>query len=156
MHTLVPTLVSTIPTVRLCLIFIIVFLIVRLYITRSPLLSLPPGPFGIPLLGFLPFLGQDFHFTLTQLSQRFGPIYQIFLGSKRIVVISDSQIIRQAFRLQVFSGRPDTELTKILQGYGTSPFCSLFQFIKLSVPYQVMKTFPVKLCFDTFLCFHYT
>ncbi|CAG2109497.1 unnamed protein product [Medioppia subpectinata] len=119
MHTLVPTLVATLPTVRLCLIFIIVFLIVRLSIKRSHLLPLPPGPFGVPVLGFLPFLGQNyFHITLTDLSKRFGPIYQIFLGNKRIVVINDTNIIREAFRLQVFSGRPDTELTKILQGYG--------------------------------------
>jgi hypothetical protein len=72
----------------------------------------------------LPFLGHDFHFTLTNLSKRFGPMYQIFLGSKRIVVINDSQIIREAFRLPVFSGRPDTELTKILQGYGESNILS--------------------------------
>ena len=146
MHTLVPTLVSILPTVRLCLIFIIVFLIVRLFITRSPLLPLPPGPFGIPLLGFLPFLGQDFHFTLTQLSQRFGPIYQIFLGSKRIVVISDTQIIRQAFRLQVFSGRPDTELTKILQGYGMFTLINLpLILFKLTLLKTFLRYFVSKL-----------
>jgi hypothetical protein len=135
MNNLVPTLVLTLPTVRLCLIFIIVLLFVRLCIIRSPLLPLPPGPFGIPFLGFLPFLGQDFHFTLTNLSKRFGPMYQIFLGSKRIVVINDSQIIREAFRLPVFSGRPDTELTKILQGYGEFYILSLFscqQFFTIS------------------------
>ncbi|XP_054166973.1 cytochrome P450 18a1-like [Oppia nitens] len=118
MQTLVPSLVLTLPTVRLFLIFIIVLLIVRLLIQRPNLLPLPPGPRSIPFLGFLPFLGQEFHLTLTQFSNAFGPMYQIFLGSKRIVVISDSHIIRKAFRLQVFSGRPDTELTRILQGYG--------------------------------------
>ena len=139
MYSLVPILVSTLPTVRLCLIFIIVFLIVRLYITRTSLLPLPPGPKGIPLLGFLPFLGQDFHFTLTNLSKRFGPMYQIFLGSKRIVVISDTQIIRQAFRLQVFSGRPDTELTKILQGYGKSAIFHIRFFLSNFVTVLVLS-----------------
>lgn len=61
---------------------------------------------------------KDFHLTLTNLSHKYGPIYQIFLGSKRVVVINDAKIIKQAFRLPVFSGRPDTELTRILQGYG--------------------------------------
>jgi hypothetical protein len=87
-------------------------------------LPLPPGPRGVPFLGFLPFLDKDFHVTLTSLSQKFGPVYQIFLGNNRVVVLNDAKLVREAFRQPVFSGRPDTELTKILQGYGMlSSFC---------------------------------
>lgn len=104
---------------RLCLVFVTVFLAVRLFLQRRPpRLLTPPGPRGLPFLGFLPFLDKDFHLTLTRLSYKFGPVYQIFLGGKRVVVLNDARIVRQAFRQPVFSGRPDTELTKILQGYG--------------------------------------
>ncbi|XP_029844575.2 cytochrome P450 18a1 [Ixodes scapularis] len=78
----------------------------------------PPGPRGLPLVGFLPFLGKDFHRTLQTLAAVYGPVYQIFLGSKRVVVISDHKLVRRAFSQAAFSGRPDTELTKLLQGYG--------------------------------------
>lgn len=83
-----------------------------------PSLKLPPGPTGLPFLGYLPFLGPEIHLTLTSLSQRFGPIYQIFLGGIRVVVLNDAALVRQAFKQTVFSGRPDTQLTRILQGYG--------------------------------------
>lgn len=97
---------------------IILVLVFRLYCKRRKLLPLPPGPYGVPFLGFLPFLGQDFHLTLTNLSKSYGPIFQIFLGNNRIVVINDPIIIREAFRKSVFAGRPSTQLTKILKGYG--------------------------------------
>lgn len=107
-------------SLRLGLIFTIVVLLARLYFLKGPehLRNLPPGPRGVPILGFLPFLNSEFHLTLTKLSEKFGPIYQIYLGRKRVVVLNDSKLVREAFRQQVFSGRPDTELTKLLQGYG--------------------------------------
>jgi len=81
-------------------------------------LKLPPGPTGLPFLGYLPFVGREIHLTLTSLSERYGPIYQIFLGGIRVVVLNDASLVRQAFKQPVFSGRPDTQLTRILQGYG--------------------------------------
>lgn len=87
----------------------------RNYLTS---LKLPPGPTGLPFLGYLPFMSQEVHVTLTQLSERYGPIYQIYLGGIRVVVLNDASLVRQAFKQPVFSGRPDTQLTRILQGYG--------------------------------------
>lgn len=119
MLTLVLTLVLPVSFVRACLISLLLFLLIKLYLSpRSRSLPLPPGPFGVPLLGFLPFITEDFHVTLTKLVERYGSIYQIFLGNKRVVVLSDARLIKEAFRQPVFSGRPDTELTRILQGYG--------------------------------------
>lgn len=107
MQFLVLHLVSLLPTVRIILIFINLLLFVRLLITRSSILPLSPGPLCLPLVGFLPFLGRDIHLTLTKLTRKFGPIYQVFLGNERIV-LSDSSVVRESFQQQVFSGRPDT------------------------------------------------
>lgn len=90
-------------------------------LASSPLvkhLRLPPGPKGLPFVGYLPFVSNEIHLTLTSLSDRYGPIYQIFLGGIRVVVLNDASLVRQAFKQPVFSGRPDTQLTRILQGYG--------------------------------------
>lgn len=90
-------------------------------LASSPLLKhlkLPPGPMGLPFVGYMPFVGNEIHLTLTSLSDRYGPIYQIFLGGIRVVVLNDASLVRQAFKQPVFSGRPDTQLTRILQGYG--------------------------------------
>lgn len=121
LKSIVTLLTTFLPSLRLVLIFTIVLLLVRLILQKSSggnKLPLPPGPRGVPILGFLPFLNSEFHLTLTKLSDKFGPIYQIYLGRKRVVVLNDSKLVREAFRQPVFSGRPDTELTKILQGYG--------------------------------------
>lgn len=130
-QTLVTDLVITPTLLRAILISVIIFLLLKLYQSRGPSLPLPPGPLGIPVLGFLPFVSKNFHLTLTQLSQKYGSCYQIFLGSKRIVVLSDARLIKDAFRQPVFSGRPDSELTRILQGYGKFSrilIVRLFQF----------------------------
>lgn len=117
---------SIFPTVRCIIIFTSVFLLVRYFLYKKSILCqlpLPPGPKGLPFLGFLPFLDKDFHITLTNLAKKYGPLYQIYLGGKRVVVLNDARLVREAFRQPVFSGRPDTELTKLLQGYGE---CYLF------------------------------
>lgn len=101
---------------RLLLVILICVLLVKLRLLNLKLL--PPGPIGFPFLGYLPFVGQEIHLTLTSLSDRYGPIYQIFLGGIRVVVLNDASLVRQAFKQPVFSGRPDTQLTRILQGYG--------------------------------------
>lgn len=115
-------LVAYIPTVRVLLLFALAFLVARLLLTRNIssciVRPLPPGPLGLPILGSLPFLGQELHVTLANLAARFGPLFQIYLGRRRVVVLSDAKLVREAFRQAVFSGRPDTELTRILQGYG--------------------------------------
>ncbi|RWS26441.1 cytochrome P450-like protein 20 [Leptotrombidium deliense] len=103
---------------RLALIFFIILFVLRFWCRTHTFLPLPPGPFSIPLLGFLPFVGKDFHLTLTELAKSYGSVYQIFLGSRRVVIINDFRLVREAFRKPIFSGRPDTEVTKILQGYG--------------------------------------
>lgn len=129
-NTLISLSSNCLPSLRLALIFTIVVLLVRLYFLKSSEYrkNLPPGPRGVPILGFLPFLNSEFHLTLTKLSEKFGPIYQIYLGRKRVVVLNDSKLVREAFRQQVFSGRPDTELTKILQGYGKLKFSIFFRY----------------------------
>ncbi|XP_077535558.1 cytochrome P450 18a1 [Haemaphysalis longicornis] len=99
-------------------VFVAVLLLSRRLFFGGRLPPLPPGPWGLPLVGFLPFLGKEFHRTLQGLAATYGPVYQIFLGSKRVVVISDPKLVRRAFSQAAFSGRPDTELTKLLQGYG--------------------------------------
>lgn len=118
------------------LVFVLACLVTR-YLIKHNNRRLPPGPMSLPFIGYLPFLGQRFHLTLTRLSKCYGPVYQIYLGAKRVVILSDPNLIREAFRQPVFSGRPDTELTKLLQGYGKSFFCyiqSIRKFFALAMP----------------------
>lgn len=85
---------------------------------RGP--PLPPGPRGVPLLGFLPWIDPKApHLTFTRLAKLYGPIYSVKLGNVFTVVLSDQHLIRQAFTKDIFVGRAPLYLTHgIMKGYG--------------------------------------
>ncbi|KAF2359669.1 Cytochrome P450 [Trinorchestia longiramus] len=81
-------------------------------------MNLPPGPWGIPLLGYLPFLGPKTYLALYDLSKKFGDIYSIALGQRVMIVLSDPMVIREAFYQSAFTGRPMTPLYGMFKGFG--------------------------------------
>ncbi|ESR59260.1 hypothetical protein CICLE_v10017705mg [Citrus x clementina] len=61
--------------------------------------KLPPGPRGLPVVGYLPFLGTtDLHKTFTELSGVYGPIFKIWLGNKLCAVVSSPALVKQVLR----------------------------------------------------------
>ncbi|KAK6118992.1 hypothetical protein DH2020_047278 [Rehmannia glutinosa] len=59
---------------------------------------LPPGPRGLPILGYLPFLNPNLHLQFTQLAHKYGPVYKLWLGSQLSVVISSPSLIKEVVR----------------------------------------------------------
>ncbi|GFS55122.1 cytochrome P450 2F3, partial [Trichonephila inaurata madagascariensis] len=49
----------------------------------------PPGPIGLPLVGYLPFLGKESHKTFWNLRKKYGNIVSVYLGQKYMVVLND-------------------------------------------------------------------
>lgn len=94
---------------------------------RGP--RLPPGPHGLPIVGFLPWIDPNApHLTLTRLVKDYGRIYTLKLGSVLTVVLSDHRLIREAFAKDIFTGRAPLFLTHgIMNGYGK---CFVSYFVK--------------------------
>ncbi|CAH1415412.1 unnamed protein product [Lactuca virosa] len=90
-----------------------------LYISWKSRSRLPPGPRGLPVLGYLPFLGANLLDEFTKMGQRFGPIFKLQLGSKTYVVISSSDLAKVVLRDQddTFANR-DPPVAGIALTYG--------------------------------------
>lgn len=88
--------------------------------------NLPPGPWGLPIVGILNYIGSEKHTSFMNLAKQYGTLFSARLGSQLTVVISDYKLMRQAFRSQDFVGRPNTPLLTCLNGMGKQSF---FKFV---------------------------
>lgn len=68
-----------------------------LFQTRSGLKKLPPSPPSLPILGNLLQLKQPLHSHLHSLSQKYGPIFSLRLGSHFAVVVSSPSAVEECF-----------------------------------------------------------
>ncbi|GIY18586.1 cytochrome P450 18a1 [Caerostris darwini] len=66
----------------------------------------PPGPTGLPIVGYLPFMTMKPFKKLTELSETYGPVYSVRLGSMNILIITDYELMKEAFAKDAFMGRP--------------------------------------------------
>jgi len=100
------------------LVFIGVFLLVKFIQWLKYIRTLPPGPWGVPLFGYLLFIKGTVHLHFNKLAKKYGTMFSVCFGSKLIVVLSDYRLIRDSFRREDFTGRPHTDFMNIINGYG--------------------------------------
>ncbi|XP_038874643.1 flavonoid 3'-monooxygenase CYP75B137-like [Benincasa hispida] len=74
---------------------LLIFLYLKLRHRHMPL---PPGPWGIPLLGNLPFLDPELHTYFTKLGERYGPILKLQLGNKVGIIVNSPWIAREVLK----------------------------------------------------------
>ncbi|KAG5839339.1 hypothetical protein ANANG_G00203970 [Anguilla anguilla] len=97
---------SLVAVVTVC----VVYLLLRLLSTQIPEgLKRLPGPKPLPIIGNVLELSANPHLSLTAMSERYGPVFQIQIGMRPVVVLSGGETVRQALIKQgeEFSGRPD-------------------------------------------------
>lgn len=87
----------------------------------NPTAPLPPGPRGLPLLGYLPFLGANLHLEFTDMARVYGPIFKLQLGTKLCIVVSSPELVKQVVRDQdtTFSNR-DPTIAALIASYGAT------------------------------------
>ena len=77
--------------------------------------SLPPGPFPLPLVGNLLLFKSKDHWdnVIRRVCKRYGPVSTFWMGHNSIILISDADIAREAYRKNDFAGRPDSYFGKL-------------------------------------------
>ncbi|XP_025017783.1 cytochrome P450 2J6-like [Tetranychus urticae] len=85
-----------------------VWLIKYLFNFIYRLKKLPPGPWGLPFVGYLPFLKKDAYIQITELGKKYGPVFSFKCGQFDVVVINDALAIEEAFRNDHLLARPNT------------------------------------------------
>ena len=94
-------------TVLVTVLTVVLTLITWIQRSRRRRRRQPPGPWGLPVLGYLPWLDPTHPYkTLTALARRFGPVFSVKMGSVDCVVLADNNIIRDLFNKDSVSGRP--------------------------------------------------
>lgn len=71
-------------------------------------LDVPKGPISFPIVGNLIQLGDRPHEKMMRWAKTYGPIYQLYLGSQRVVVLNGAKLVREALvdQSETFAGRP--------------------------------------------------
>lgn len=107
--------------------FLFVYLIRR---NRKASSRLPPGPWQLPIVGYLPWIDAEKpHESLTKLSRIYGPVCGFRMGSVYTVLLSEPRLIKQTLAKDAFAGRAPLYLTHgIMQGYGKETVSRQFTF----------------------------
>ncbi|KAK8773493.1 hypothetical protein V5799_011975 [Amblyomma americanum] len=62
--------------------------------SRAPL---PPGPWGVPVLGYLPFLRGQQHVVFKRIAEKYGPVFSVKLGAMNVAVLNDFESISEGY-----------------------------------------------------------
>ena len=125
---------STLSTTGTILVFVITFLI-AIYQLQKPS-NLPPGPRGIPIFGYFPFIalriyrsGLEPHELLTQMGHEHGKIYSFDLMGINIIVINDYKLLKEALQNPNLNDRESNEFANRVFGPGGKILSSVCNFI---------------------------
>ncbi|KAK0596324.1 hypothetical protein LWI29_014655 [Acer saccharum] len=79
--------------------------------------KLPPSPPGVPIIGHFHLLKNPIHQALSNLSNKYGPIFYLHLGSRPTLVLSSRSAIEECFPNNdiIFSNRAVLQSRKPLQ-----------------------------------------
>ncbi|XP_033641225.1 cytochrome P450 2J6-like [Asterias rubens] len=101
-------------------ILVVLFLMWLRYKPRN----LPPGPWGLPILGSIPAIvlavrrGVQPHQIFDEYAQKYGPVFRVRMFTTTVVVLNDFPSIKAAFQNPRLNDRPHMLLTEALKSDG--------------------------------------
>ncbi|EXC30900.1 Cytochrome P450 93A1 [Morus notabilis] len=131
--------------ITLFLVLLVSTIVVRAIFKKNRTkVRLPPSPLALPIIGHLHLLAPIPHQALHKLSNRYGPLIHLSLGSVPCVVASSPEIAKEFLKTQEISflNRPQTAAVDYIT-YGSADFSF--------APYGPYWKFMKKLCMSQLL-----
>ncbi|XP_015781016.1 cytochrome P450 2J6-like [Tetranychus urticae] len=94
-------------SINLLLTCVALFLVTCFINLIQRLRKLPPGPWGLPIVGYLPFIKQDAHLQFYEFTKRYGPICSFACGQFDVILINEWKSIKKALASDDLLARPD-------------------------------------------------
>ncbi|EPS59511.1 hypothetical protein M569_15290 [Genlisea aurea] len=103
----------------------------------------PPGPRRLPIIGHLHLLTPLLHHTFHRLSEKYGPLVQLHLGSVPCVVASTPELAKEFLRTNelVFSSRKHSTAIDIItydSSFAFSPYGPYWKYVKKLCTYELL------------------
>ena len=82
---------------------------------------MPPGPWGLPIIGCMHMLGPRPHHTFQKMAEKYGPLMSLRIGQKLFIVASSGEAAKEFFKFHDanFSSRPFKRAFQVLMPNGT-------------------------------------
>ncbi|XP_002937251.3 cytochrome P450 2C20 [Xenopus tropicalis] len=105
----------------LTLLLILLSLLLLFWRRYKKRLDLPPGPFPLPLLGNILQGKAVLYESYRKLSEQYGPVFTVWLGSTPVVVLCGYEVLKDALidHAHLFGARGSLPITeRLTKGYG--------------------------------------
>ncbi|XP_077487746.1 cytochrome P450 2J4-like [Amblyomma americanum] len=99
--------------------------------------DLPPGPRGMPLFGYLPFMPKDGHRGIERLRQKYGNVFGLQLGGRYVVFLCDFASVKEALSQDALLSRPEEFPINVDEGAES-------MIVQSGPPWKEQRRFTVK------------
>lgn len=103
----------------LAFLFLSKFIIAKRQATHK---NLPPSPPALPLIGHLHLIKEPLHQSLHKLTQKYGHMVFLYLGTRKVLVVSSPSAVEECLTRNdiAFANRPQTLVGKYLNYNNTT------------------------------------
>ncbi|RDX97524.1 Isoflavone 2'-hydroxylase, partial [Mucuna pruriens] len=128
------------------LLYVALFLLLKLLLQARKLNNLPPGPPSLPVIGNLHHLKRPLHRTFKGLSDMYSHVISLWFGSRLVVVVSSPSVFQECFTKNdvVLANRPRFLSGKyIFYNYttlGSSPYGEHWRNLRRITTLDVLST----------------
>ncbi|XP_069584381.1 cytochrome P450 2B4-like isoform X2 [Ranitomeya imitator] len=102
--------------------FVVILFLVNAFQNQKKSMNFPPGPVPLPIIGNMHVINPSKpQKSFTEMSKKYGPIFTVYLGAQRLVVLCGYDTVKDALvnHAEEFAGRPYTAMgSKVSDKHG--------------------------------------